>query len=59
MLALTRKQGESIQVGDDITVHITRIGDHEVRVAIDAPRSISVMRSELLDKTPLLQKQSS
>ena len=49
MLALTRKAGESIQIGDDITVYITKIEGNQVRVAIDAPRATAITRTEILE----------
>jgi len=48
MLVLSRKQGESIRIGDNITVHIVKTGD-KVRIGIDAPRNVNVVRSELVD----------
>jgi carbon storage regulator len=47
MLILTRKEGESIIIGDGIEVKITRINGNEVRVGIAAPRHIPVYRKEL------------
>jgi len=47
MLVLTRKQNESIMIGDNIEVKITRISGNEVRVGIQAPRDINVYRKEL------------
>lgn len=49
MLVLTRKQGESIQIGSDITVHITQISGNQVKIGIDAPSFVVVMRSEIVD----------
>lgn len=48
MLVLSRKAGESIRIGDDITIHIVKTGDR-VRIGIDAPRSVNVFRTELVD----------
>jgi len=48
MLILTRKRGECIQIGDDISVTIVRIGPGRVRVGIDAPQSLNIARTELL-----------
>ena len=48
MLVLSRKAGESIRIGDDITIHIVKTGDR-VRIGIDAPRSVNVVRTELVD----------
>lgn len=50
MLVLTRKVGETIQVGDDITIEIRRITGNRVSVAIDAPREVRLVRGELLDR---------
>lgn len=47
MLVLYRKKGESILIGDDIKITILDIGNEKVKIAIDAPKEISVLRSEL------------
>lgn len=47
MLVLTRKMNEQIQIGDDITVSILRIKGNAVRVGIQAPRQVRVIRGEL------------
>lgn len=49
MLVLTRREGQGILIGEDIFVHLIRSNDGEVRVGIDAPRSVNVVRMELLD----------
>lgn len=49
MLVLSRKAGESILIGDDIRIHIVRTGSDKVRIGIDAPRSVNVVRTELVD----------
>ncbi len=48
MLVLSRKAGESVFIGDDISVTIVRINGNQVRIKIDAPRSVPVLREELL-----------
>lgn len=48
MLVLSRRVGESIVVGDDITVTVLEVRGDVVRVGIDAPRSVRVHRAELL-----------
>lgn len=48
MLVLSRRVGESVVVGDDITLTILEVRGDVVRVGIDAPRSVSVHRAELL-----------
>lgn len=47
MLILTRRPGETIRINDDITLHVVEIKGGQVRLAIDAPRSVHVMRGEL------------
>jgi carbon storage regulator CsrA len=47
MLVLTRKMQEKIQIGDNITVTILRVKGRSVRVGIEAPKGIRVMRSEI------------
>lgn len=47
MLVLSRKHGERIQIGDDVFVTVLRIGPHNVRLGIDAPKEILVVREEL------------
>lgn len=47
MLILTRRAGESIVIGNDIVVTIVEAGRDQVRVGIDAPRSVSVHRQEV------------
>jgi len=50
MLVLTRKAGEGIIIGDDITVKIIETKGGAVRVGIDAPRSKKVYRQEIYDR---------
>ena len=47
MLVLTRKTQEKIQIGENITVTILRVKGQAVRVGIDAPRDVRVIRTEL------------
>jgi carbon storage regulator len=49
MLILTRQIGEKILIGDDITIVVTGLsGGLQVRLGIDAPRDVLVIREELL-----------
>ena len=48
MLVLTRREGETFHLGDDIEIEILDIKPGVVRVGIRAPRSVRVLRSELL-----------
>ncbi|MGI9519409.1 MAG: carbon storage regulator [Pirellulaceae bacterium] len=47
MLVLSRKQNQKIHVGDDITITILKIRGNSVRIGIEAPKSVHVMRGEL------------
>ena len=49
MLILQRKPGESVVIGDDISVSVVSIEGGRVRLAISAPQAISILRSELVD----------
>lgn len=47
MLVVTRRERETIRIGRNITITITKIKGNSVRVAIDAPREIDIARGEL------------
>lgn len=47
MLVITRKKGESLLIGDNIEITISKIDDGTVKIAIDAPREIRILRKEL------------
>jgi carbon storage regulator len=51
MLVLSRKPGERILIGDDVAVTIVRIGPNTVRLGIDAPREMNIVREELCHRT--------
>ena len=44
MLVLTHKEGEVLQIGDDIRIHVKRIKGNWVRLCIDAPRDVELRR---------------
>lgn len=50
MLILTRNQGESINIGEAVTVTVLGTKGGQVRLGIEAPKQIKVLRSELLDR---------
>ena len=50
MLVLARKLDESIVIGDNIVVKIVSIENGVVKLGIDAPQEISIMRNELLEE---------
>ena len=47
MLVLSRKSGERIHIGENIIVTVVRIGPNNVRLGIDAPRDLNIVREEL------------
>jgi carbon storage regulator len=49
VLVLTRKPGESIRIGDDISIVVIEIQRGQVKLAIDAPRDIPVHREEIYE----------
>ena len=48
MLILQRKAGESLVIGEDITVRVVSVDGTRVRLAITAPEDVSILRSELI-----------
>ena len=53
MLVLTRKQNEKIQIGDNIYLTVLRIKGNTVRLGIEAPQDVRVVRGELPPQTEL------
>lgn len=49
MLILQRKAGQSLRIGENITVTVVAVENNRVRIAIDAPTDISILRSELIE----------
>lgn len=50
MLVLTRKIGEGIVIGDDVTITIVEMKGGNVRIGIDAPRKKKIYRQEIFDR---------
>lgn len=47
MLVVKRKQGEALLIGDNIEINIVSIENGSVKISIDAPKSITILRKEL------------
>ncbi|MCG5496038.1 carbon storage regulator CsrA [Ectothiorhodospira variabilis] len=49
MLILTRRDGESLKIGETVTIRILAVNGRQVRIGIDAPADIEIFREELLE----------
>lgn len=49
MLVLGRKPGEYVMIGKDIMVKVVKSDDGDLRLAIDAPKSINIIRGEIFE----------
>ncbi len=51
MLVLKRKAGESIIVADNIEIKIIEVEEGRIKIGIDAPKEVSIIRKEVLEET--------
>lgn len=54
MLVLSRKLGEKIRIGEDITITVVETRGNRVRFSIEAPNSCRIMRGELTERSAAL-----
>jgi len=50
MLILTRRVGETVMIGDNVTITILGVKGNQVRVGINAPKSVAVHREEIYER---------
>ena len=50
MLILTRKVGESLMIGDEVTITVLGVKGNQVRIGVDAPKDVSVHREEIYER---------
>lgn len=58
MLILTRRVGETLMIGEDITVTVLGVKGNQVRVGIEAPKSVAVHRQEIYERIKEEQKEA-
>lgn len=58
MLVIKRKEGEGLILGDDIEIKIVSIENGSVKIAIEAPKSITILRKELYNEIQEQNKKS-
>ncbi len=57
MLILTRRVGETLMIGDEVSVTVLGVKGNQVRIGVNAPREVSVHREEIYERIKQEQKQ--
>ena len=50
MLILTRRAGETVMIGDDVTITVLGVKGNQVRIGINAPKNVAVHREEIFER---------
>ena len=58
MLILTRRVGETLMIGDEVTVTVLGVKGNQVRIGVNAPRDVAVHREEIYDRIKTEQEQT-
>jgi carbon storage regulator len=58
MLILTRRVGETVMIGDDVTITVLGVKGNQVRVGINAPKHVAVHREEIYERIKREQQQA-
>ena len=58
MLVLSRKEGQSIHINDDVTITVIDIRGDKVRLGVEAPRAVPVHRNEVYDAIQRIERES-
>lgn len=58
MLVISRKREESLVIGDNIEIKIVKIEENSVKIAIDAPKDLKILRKELIQDISAQNKKS-
>jgi len=50
MLILTRRVGETVMIGEDVSVTVLRVKGNQIRLGVNAPKNVSVQREEIFER---------